>query len=63
MKTFIKKIGIGYFLMIIIVLTIIIVAEYVFLFVSNMHGIFIGLWAPVVIGFMIFFKQLENGSR
>ena len=63
MKTFIRKIGIGYFLMIIIVLTIIIVAEYIFLYVSKMHGIFIGLWAPVVIGFMIFFKQLENGSR
>lgn len=60
---FIKKMGIGYFLMFILCIIIIAVAEYVFLTGDEMHGLFIGLWAPMLIGIMIFFKLVEHGSK
>lgn len=60
---FIKKIGIGYFLMLLLCIVIIIVAEYTFLNGDEMHGIFIGLWAPMLIGLMIFFKLVDHGSK
>lgn len=60
---FIKKIGIGYFLMLLLCVVIIIVAEYTFLNGDEMHGIFIGLWAPMLIGLMIFFKLVDHGSK
>lgn len=53
---FIKKIGIGYFLMLILCLGIIVVAEYTFLSGDHLHGLFLGLWAPVLIGIIIFIK-------
>ena len=60
---FIKKMGIGYFLMFILCIIIIAVAEYVFITGDQMHGLFIGLWAPMLIGIMIFFKLVEHGSK
>jgi len=60
---FIKKIGIGYFLMFILCIIIIVTAEYVFITGDQMHGLFIGLWAPMLIGIMIFLKLVENGSK
>jgi len=60
---FIKKIGIGYFLMLLLCAVIIIMAEYMFLNGNEMHGLFIGLWAPMLIGIMIFFKLTEHGSK
>ena len=60
---FIKKIGVGYFLMLILCAIIIIVAEYTFLNGNEVHGLFIGLWAPMLIGLMIFFKLVDNGSK
>ncbi len=60
---FIKKMGIGYFLMLILCVIIIIVAEYMFISGDQMHGIFLGLWAPMLVGIMIFFKLTENGSK
>ncbi|MBJ2174712.1 hypothetical protein JBL43_10725 [Aureibaculum sp. A20] len=60
---FIKKIGIGYFLMLVLCALIIVVAEYTFLHGDEMHGIFIGLWAPMLIGLMIFFKLVDHGSK
>ncbi|QCX38667.1 hypothetical protein FF125_09560 [Aureibaculum algae] len=60
---FIKKIGIGYVLMLVLCVVIIIVAEYTFLNGDEMHGIFIGLWAPMLIGLMIFFKLVDHGSK
>ncbi len=59
----IKKMGIGYFLMLLLCVIIIITAEYLFLNGDEMHGIFIGLWAPMLIGIMIFFKLVDNGSK
>jgi len=60
---FIKKMGIGYFLMFILCIIIIAIAEYVFITGDQMHGLFIGLWAPMLIGIMIFFKLVEHGSK
>jgi len=60
---FIKKMGIGYFLMLLLCAAIIILAEYMFLNGDEMHGLFIGLWAPMLIGIMIFFKLTEHGSK
>ena len=60
---FIKKIGMGYFLMLMLCVLIIIVAEYLFLSGDQMHGLFIGLWAPMLMGLIIFFKLVEHGSK
>lgn len=60
---FIKKMGIGYFLMLLLCVIIIIVAEYLFLHGNETQGLFIGLWAPMLIGLMIFFKLVENGGK
>lgn len=60
---YIKKIGVGYFLMLLLCAFIIIVAEYLFLRGDKIHGIFIGLWAPMLIGVMIFFKLVDNGNK
>jgi len=60
---FIKKMGIGYFLMLILCAFIIVLAEYLFLSGDQMHGLFLGLWAPMLIGIMIFFKLIDNGSK
>ena len=42
---------------------IIIVAEYLFLTGEQLHGIFIGLWAPMILGLMILFKLVNHGSK
>jgi len=60
---FIKKMGIGYFLMFILCIIIIATAEYIFINGDQMHGLFIGLWAPMLIGIMIFFKLIEYGRK
>lgn len=57
---FIKKMGAGYILMLVLCVIIIIVAEYLFLSGNELHGIFMGLWAPMLIGIMIFFKLVER---
>jgi len=55
--------GFGYFIMLILCVIIIILAEYMFLSGDHMHGLFLGLWAPMLIGLMIFFKLVGNGSK
>jgi len=60
---FIKKIGKPNALILLLCLFIIIFAEYFFLIGYKLHGIFLGLWAPTIIGIMIFFKLVENGSK
>ncbi|MFD0860712.1 hypothetical protein ACFQ1M_00720 [Sungkyunkwania multivorans] len=56
LKNFIQKIGIINAVMLLVVLSIIIVAEYVFIKIDKIDGIFIGLWAPTILGFMNFLK-------
>lgn len=57
MKNFIKAIGVINFLMLLVVLAIIVVAEFIFLNGQKLEAIFIGLWAPTVLGFMIYLKH------
>ncbi|RLJ68645.1 hypothetical protein CLV86_0031 [Lacinutrix venerupis] len=58
-----KRIGIHNILMLILCLIIILVAEYLFLTGNEIHGIFLGLWVPTILGLMIFLKLIDNGSK
>lgn len=53
---FIKKFGGTNFLMLLVVFSIIGVAEYRFLHGFELEAIFIGLWAPTLLGLMNFLK-------
>lgn len=57
---FIKKIGLANLFMLALCAIIIFVAEYLFLKGNELHGIFIGLWAPTLLGIIIFIKQIKN---
>jgi hypothetical protein len=60
---FIKKIGLSNLLMLALCFMIIIIAEYLFLSGNKLHGIFIGLWAPTLLGVLIYLKLIENERR
>lgn len=53
---FLKKIGWMNGLMLLVVFSIIAVAEYRFLNGYELEAIFIGLWAPTILGLMNFLK-------
>ena len=59
----IKKFGIGNILMLVLCAIIIIIAEFLFLSGDQLHGIFVGLWAPMLLGLVIFFKLVRHGSK
>ncbi len=56
LKNFIKKIGPINIVMLLLVLSIIVTAEYLFIEVDKLDAIFLGLWAPTILGFMIYLK-------
>ena len=58
-----KKLGTANFLMLALCLLIIIVAEYLFLTGEKLHGIFLGLWAPTLLGVLIFTKLISNDRK
>lgn len=60
LMNFIKKIGPTNLFMLALTALIIVVAEYLFLRGDELHGIFIGLWAPTLLGIVIFIKQIKN---
>ncbi|MEP5255090.1 MULTISPECIES: hypothetical protein [Winogradskyella] len=60
---FTKKIGPLNLFMLALCLLIIVVAEYLFLRGDELHAIFIGLWAPTILGLVIFIKQIFNGGK
>lgn len=60
---FIKKLGIANSLMLVLCILIILVAEYLFLTGDKLHGIFLGLWAPTLLGVMIYLKLINNERR
>ena len=60
---FIKKLGLANFLILLLLLAIIIVAEWLFLSGEKLHGIFIGLWAPTLLGVIIYLKIIKNERR
>lgn len=60
---FFQKLGVANTLMLVLCGLIIIVAEYLFLNGDELHGIFIGLWAPMLLGLLILFNMVNNGSK
>jgi len=60
---FFKKLGTAYLMMLVLCIIIIIVAEYLFLSGEELHGIFIGMWAPMLLGLLILFKLVDDGSK
>ncbi|MBC2846223.1 hypothetical protein [Winogradskyella flava] len=58
-----KKLGTASLFMLILCAVIIIVAEYLFLTGDQMHGLFIGLWAPTLLGVMIYLKLVDHGGK
>jgi uncharacterized membrane protein len=58
-----KKLGSSNLLMLLLCAVIILVAEYLFLTGDWKHGIFVGLWAPTLLGVMIYLKLIENDSK
>ena len=59
---FIKKIGALNLIMLLLCLVIVIFAEYTFIMGEPLNAIFIGLWAPTLIGVMIYFRLVNNGK-
>ena len=60
---FIKKIGLSNLLMLALCFMIIVIAEYLFLSGNKLNGIFIGLWAPTLLGVLIYLKLIEHERR
>ncbi|MBD0778104.1 hypothetical protein HPE56_09895 [Maribacter sp. ANRC-HE7] len=56
MKNFIERIGVMNFIMLLVVLSIIIVSEIIFLTGDKLDAIFIAFWAPTILGFMNYLK-------
>ncbi len=59
---FIKRIGIMNLVMLLLCLAIIIFSEYLFLTGDTLHAIFVGLWAPTLLGVLIYFRLVNNGK-
>lgn len=60
---FFQKLGLANTMMLVLCAIIIIVAEYLFLSGEELHGIFIGLWAPMLLGLLILFNMVKNDSK
>ena len=59
----IKKLGQANFLILLLLLAIIIISEWLFLSGDKLHGIFMGLWAPTLLGIVIYLKLIKNERR
>ena len=60
---FLKKLGLANFLMLAVCILIILIAEYLFLSGNKLHGIFLGLWVPTILGVLIFIKLISRERR
>ena len=58
---FVKLLGITNTLLLLLCVLIIVVSEYLFFSGDELHGIFVGIWAPMLVGLMIFFKLFRLG--
>jgi len=56
-KDFIERVGVMNCIMLLVVISIIIVSEVLFLSGKKMDAIFIAFWAPTLLGFMNYFKH------
>lgn len=63
LMNYFKKLGTANLVMLLLCAVIILVAEYLFLTGDQLHGIFIGLWAPTLLGVMIYLKLVDHGSK
>jgi hypothetical protein len=59
----IKKIGFTNLIMLVMCVLIIVLSEYLFLTGDKLHGIFIGIWAPTLLGVMIYLKLIKHERR
>lgn len=59
----IKKLGTSNFLMLLLCVLIIVMAEYLFLSGDKLHGIFLGLWAPTLLGVIILLNLIKRERR
>jgi len=55
-KNFIDRIGLMNVIMLLVVISIIIVSEILFLSGKKLDAIFIAFWAPTILGFMNYLK-------
>ena len=55
-KNFIERIGVMNCIMLLVVISIIIVSEVIFLTGDKLDAIFIAFWAPTILGFMNYLK-------
>lgn len=60
---FIKKLGTANLLMLLLCALIIVVAEYLFMSGDKLHGIFVGLWAPMLLGLIILVNIVQHGRK
>lgn len=58
-----KKLGKANTLVLLLCVLIILMAEYLFLTGDKLHGIFLGLWVPTLLGVIIFLKIIKNERR
>ncbi|GGG55075.1 hypothetical protein GCM10011414_26170 [Croceivirga lutea] len=58
-RELIEKIGIMNIIMLLVVVGIIITAEYLFLTGKKLDAIFIAFWAPTILGFMNYLKYRD----
>lgn len=58
--SFFKKLKLANLLILIVCIGIIFFAEYLFLKGDRLHGIFVGLWAPTLLGFIIYVRMVLN---
>ena len=56
MKAFIRSVGKMNCLLLLVVVSIIITSEYLFLSGEKLDAIFIAFWAPTILGFMNYLK-------
>ncbi|MEH6620956.1 hypothetical protein [Maribacter arcticus] len=56
-KNFIERIGLINVIMLLVVISIIIVSEVLFLSGKKLDAIFIAFWAPTILGFMNYLKN------
>ncbi|MGB5818263.1 MAG: hypothetical protein WBG90_02170 [Saonia sp.] len=55
-KSFIERIGVMNIILLLVVISIIIVSEFLFLKGKKLDAIFIAFWAPTILGFMNYLK-------
>jgi hypothetical protein len=56
LKNFIQSVGVINIILLLVVISIILVSEYMYLTGNKLDAIFIAFWAPTILGFMNYFK-------